>query len=530
MLAAFLLPLKVVILLGSEGIPRYYPSILAGLNRDTLIIGLSIASVVFYGLNLLGESLVKRAADRGAQQLLASTGKLLLFEDQDKIATMAYQQFTSALAGGLFVCLAMLLLLWLYPAIFLLLLAYAGLTGLLLGIALDQVTFGQPVEKKWLAWLPVATSAGFLLAFAGIVADFLVGSPPPLTPAIVALLLSRQLTTKVKTSIHSLARLLHQRPQIDALFFHRQVLLTEPAQEKTIWPLMLAQQRNDWVPRLLSTVLGADWATPLQIRWWPLQENNIAALLCEYEDRPALLIKLFERNRTHQALHEATLLSDPPSGLPAPVLLGTTQLAGFHCHILRLAAQSRPIEQPTAEHLQALRACLLKVSPPQALQERYCRSHPTLGQRLSERILMRMAVASDMSTELPLLKARQQLAAWRARVQSTALGFSVPVEPGSLVESADGEVLLLHWGKWALEPCGFGWPVATTDLPALHQSLDEAKVQRTDLATTSPAGLALVALSAALEHLWHAQDFGQALALLPAINAGLERLENAGSP
>ncbi len=55
MLLAFFLPLKVIILLGSDGIPRYFPPAFEQFDRDALIVWLSIATVAFYALYLLAD-------------------------------------------------------------------------------------------------------------------------------------------------------------------------------------------------------------------------------------------------------------------------------------------------------------------------------------------------------------------------------------------------------------------------------------------------------------------------------------------
>jgi hypothetical protein len=524
MLVAFLLPLKVVILLGSDGLPSYYPPILAPLGRETLIIWLSITSVAFYGLNLLAEYLVKISASRGAKRLLASTGKLTLFEDQDEIASNAYKQFTSALAGSLFVVLAILLLLWLYPVIPLLLGIYMTGIVLVLAFASGHASIRKSLEKHPVTLITVVTSVAFLLSFIGIVADFLIGTPPPLTSAIVALLLSRQLTNKIKTSSASLSKLLQHRSQIDALFFHRQILPKEPATAKTVWPLLLPAQRRSWAPQVLAAVAGNEWPAPFRINWWSLGEQNIAALHCEYHDRPGIFLKLFEHNRTRQALHEATLLSVPPLQLPAPIFLGTTMLGGFHCHVLQLPERAaRQINEITAQqHLQLLHS-LLAVQPPKDLIARYCRSHPLISQRLSESMLQRLdAVAPGGLQEL--LEIREQIDHWRSTLHAMPPGFCVKPEPGSLLETQDGELLLLHWGNWSLEPCGYGWP---TDPQELQRALTAAQLQREDLASTTTDQLLLVALSAELERFLQSGQPDKALPLLAPINDCLLRLDKS---
>ena len=525
MLLAFFLPLKVIIMLGSDRPSRFTLPQLQGLDHQSMIMLLSMAAVFFYGLHLLATRVVKLAASRGAEQLLTRTGKLVLFENQDEIAGSAYKQFTTALAGGVFVLLSLLVLLWLYPLIPLLLLAYTGLASLLLLLGGRHPGLRDQLENNLETWLPIATTIGFLLAFALLVSDFLIDQPPPLTPSILALLLTRQLSKRSQTAIASLAKLTRKRVQIDALFFNRQVMLKDSPQDKTIWPLLLPEQRGKWVPQMLASTLGEECGSPLLIRWWPLGESNVVALHCEFPDGPAMLIKLFDSTRTTQAVHEATLLSDACPGIPAPVWRGMAEIQGFHCHIFELPDCVQSPGTDTGTSLWGVRTDLLQSEPPAELVARYARSHPVIGQRLNNKLLRRLMIATDPHTEPALVQASQRLDSWREHLRSMPLAFVLPFEQRNMLEDGSGKVFLLHWGEWALEPCGFGWPSESAEHEELQQALDAAKRVRSDLAPISVDHLLLTALSSTFERSLLDQQYDAALALLVPINDCLDRLE-----
>lgn len=525
MLAAFLLPLKVIMLLGSGKVPKFLPPELAGMGHETLIVLLSCASIVFYGLNLLSENMGKLALNRGVKQLIASSGKMVLFEDQDEIASTAYKQYTTALAGGLFVCLALVLQLWLYPAIPLLLIIYLSLLTLLVTLAVRNATLRNQIENNLLSWIPVFTSLAFLLVFAGMVADFLIGTPPAFTPAIVALLLTRQLTNKSKSAITSLAKLLRQQTKIDALFFQRAVVLTETPQEKTIWPLLLPQARKEWVPQVLAEMLGKEWAEPAAIHWWSSGQLNIGMLHCTYPDRTGVLLKLYESNRANQALHEATLLGGDTPTRAFPKLLGTTELNGFHCHALQVPLGARPVFDISESRLVELRQRLLAIQLPKQLITRYCRSHPQLGQRLSLQGLQRLFVTTREADEQQLNKLLQRLQVWRDQLHKMPLCLSVKAELPNLIENDAGELMLLHWGNWALEPCGFDWPCPEALQPAVAAAA--AQLARNDLTEIPGDLLRLVVLSASLERNCAEQQYGKAVQWLGPLNECLDQLEKS---
>jgi len=94
-----------------------------------------------------------------------------------------------------------------------------------------------------------------------------------------------------------------------------------------------------------------------------------------------------------------------------------------------------------------------------------------------------------------------------------------------MLEDRSGKIFLLHWGEWALEPCGFGWPSESAEHEELQQALDAAKRVRSDLAPISVDHLLLTALSSTFERSLLDQQYDAALALLVPINDCLDRLE-----
>jgi len=114
-LLAALLPLKVIILLGSERIPSYFPPLLQDHGKTALIVGLGGAALAFFAIHLLAEWLIARLAAFGARSLIVHSRKLTLFENQEQLLSKAYQRFAAAIAGGVFIALAALALAWVYP-------------------------------------------------------------------------------------------------------------------------------------------------------------------------------------------------------------------------------------------------------------------------------------------------------------------------------------------------------------------------------------------------------------------------------
>lgn len=571
MLLSFFLPLKVVILLGSERIPRYFPAALADLDRNTLIVGLTLATVGAFGAYLLAERLIRFGSDHGARRILERSRKVVLFENQDAIATRAYRRYAAIPAGLVFLLLGSGVLGLLYPSVLGLLIAFLFLAALLavlgsrLGGALRQKVLSPPS-----AWLPGVAGLGFLLVFVWLVADYLYRDPPGLLAAIVALLLARQMLNRLAGMVTSLVSLNHERPRLDALFFHHQVFQRRRhGRGDGLWALLADGAREDWMPRVLSEVEGI----PARVRsseWWQTRVQDVVTIHCEMEDSEPRLVKVFGPNRSGEARHEASLLADPPAGLPAPGWIGATTIDDLHCHVLRLpedrarvAARLDPTPEngdrsvdpaaasasggagdsgdlgPAEEGASAVdlaelahrfRQSLIAVEPPEELAGRYGRSRPLLWQRLDRAMFERVRLVADAAARDRIDELLADFEAILERVRSLPWVFvNRQLNPETLV-TVDDDVIALHWGRWGLETLGTAWPLAALELDALASLLAEAGRRRPALADVPPAAVRLAGLLSLVERLHLAQRYADILELLPELEKTWRALGYGSEP
>lgn len=532
MLLAFFLPLKVIILLGSEGVPRYFPPSFGQLDRDTLILFLSLATIAFYALYLLADRLVQFAAGRGAQRLLQRSSKIVLFENQDDIAAQAYRRYSSALAGGVFVGLALLLVGWLYTGAAWTMVSYMVVAGAaLVGGTILSPRLHERLEDELGGTMSVLAAVGFMLVFAYLVVDFLYRDPPGLIPAIIALLLSRQAFQRLSGIVPGLTGLYRERSRLDALFFHRRALVpdTRP-RKKSVWRLVEPETRRDWVADAIAEISGEPPGADAEITWWQTGVIDVPMLHCLAADGNDFLIKLFGENRSGQAQHEATLLAEPIAGLPGPEWGGVMEVRGFQCHVFRLHGDRTPTGKESRAALATVRERLLRVRPDHTLTARYRRSRAFLWQRLDEALIAQLRVATDARTRDLPERLSGRLHAWREWLRSTPLAFTNPdLRPANLVMTADGEPYLLHWGRWTLEPAGTGWAATTSGIKTLKEALAMAQTERHDLAEAQPDQYVLAAMTAQLEVDCKGQQYTAALAQLHRIENCLDRLEGAPS-
>lgn len=146
LLLAFVLPLKVILLLGSEGIPSYFPEQFKLFDRQTLILALSSLAMLLYLVHLFAERLIGVCLAGGARNLLLRSRKMVLFDNQDEVATRGYQRYSRGLASLVFVLIFFPLLVWLSPALGGVFAGY--MTVLLLG-GLIACASSEALRERW---------------------------------------------------------------------------------------------------------------------------------------------------------------------------------------------------------------------------------------------------------------------------------------------------------------------------------------------------------------------------------------------
>lgn len=525
---AFFLPLKIVILLGSEGKPRYFPAAFAQIDRDLLVVYLSLATVGFFLLHKFAEYSIERVTERATLSLMGRSQKIVMFENQYDVARNAYQSFSRALAGIFFALLAIGLLAVFYAEMAAIVAGYTMLAAVLVLIAAEKSeAFLSRVTLDINALMNLLSALGFFAVFGFLVIDFVWLSPPNVVVAIVAILLGRQIFNRLSGVVTGLFKLFSQRHKLDVLFFHGKVLLS-PSESisKSIWPYLSRQNRVPWIRELFDEYLPKEEVSEdilnSELVWQQPAFQNMGMLKL-IRGGQVYFIKLYGEKASTLALHESSLLSEKIFELPSPEWVGATDIGNYHCTLCRVpmgwASDNDNHELASLE----LRQSLLSIKPSLAITQKYLRSKPTLPRRmdLSWLDLLDIAVASRDQQQI-LTDIRS---AWQQISQTLfqlPLGFHVPTMSSAIwVQKEDGSPVLLHWEQWSLEPVGVGWPTGKSALPQLKKAIEVASDKRPELANIAVELVALSSLIFELERMIQRKNLRSALKLLPRIQSCL---------
>ncbi|MDO0946709.1 hypothetical protein [Chromohalobacter israelensis] len=504
---AFLLPLKIVILLGSDGVPRYFPPSFAKFDRDLLVVILGVATVGFFVAHTLAEKLIDWVTKSAAHLLVERNKKLVLFENQDQVAEGAYQGFARALAGLIFCSLALIALAWVYPEMAIVMSGYlAVVTFLVLGLCSYSERAREWINTNLSVLLDNLSAVGFFCVFGYLVVDFVVFQPPGILVAILSILAGRQSFGRVGAAVKGLYRLYNQREKLDAIFFHGRPLLKVVADKPgSFWQHLTPGQRSNWVEPLLREFCDVDTPDLEEIdralEWQQPTYPNIGVFLYRAQDA-VWMVKLFGQKKGSASQHEATLLADAPHGLPAPDFQGSSQYDAFPCGVYRL----EPGKTLSAHHHASARfhiySQLLSVELTKPFVRRYLRSMSTLPHRMSYSWLDRLVVAvitPEQKESLEKLRIHwQELCDFLSALPLVI--YNPSLKPGSLWQAeASGSLCVLFWERWSLEPAGAGWPTGRKALAKLHEAHQEACKHRKSMRHFPSEHLMLSALAFELE-------------------------------
>ncbi|NMT65221.1 hypothetical protein [Marinobacter orientalis] len=531
-LLSFFLPLKIIILLGSDGMPRYFPAAFSQLDRDLLIAWLSGTTFGFFLLSLLAEKLIAKATEVAAGELLGKSQKMVLFENQEDVAAKAYQRYSSALAAGVFIPLALFALGWFYPSMAGLIAGYSVFVFVVFMASYRlSERFREYLDQKLTSALGLAAKLGFFLVFAYLVMEFIFFSPPGFIIAIISILASRQIFGRATALVSGLHGLAQQRPRLDGLFFHGKVLVSQQLNpgKKNLWALLQPETRAGWLMRVLEEAGVQPVGTgQLQVQWLDSSKPNMPHLLVYGADMPdqRLLIKVFDVNRKSPAQHEAMLATEGLEGVPIPSLILVTEVDRFACHVYRLPP-GQLLKVPQAKRkLPALEKRFVTIHLPPRLVNRYLRSRPLLVDRLSAEVLERLYVAcSSRQDTLHVAELINRLAELHLHLKALPLVLMNPNMVRSVWQAdADQSLLALNWDKWSLDPLGAGWPLPGKPFARLVEHLAGEPDRR--LNTADSRKVRLSALAYGLEDFNNRQLFNDALDVLPEILDMLNALQD----
>ncbi|XLY90016.1 hypothetical protein ACK8QS_09380 [Ectopseudomonas mendocina] len=554
-IAAFLLPLKVMILLGSHGVPRYFPGVLAGVERERLILLLAAAAVVLYLAHLfmdfIGATLARKVSARIIEFELEEAAE----ERLQRVALNLYRRFIVVVGGATFGLMVMLFFGVYRPATLVVIVSYFIVVMVLAELLF--VCFPRLLEHalaQFARLIDILSASGFLLVFGSLVVSFLYGGQEGLLLGILALLLSRQMFSRLAMALKNLERLYRDREKAFAALLRPQGLSDELYQEdddEDVWSPglldggLVASARPSGKVRsvrpywdmvapqkcgpLLTEMLAVVGATTVAVKQLDagLRGQLLLHVVGQNSDQASahFLFRLFHNNHAQAAMRAAELLS-VYTGELAPSLLTTTVCNNYPAHLYRW-----PEDWSLVNDAQSIRECRERVfidfglwSVPHSLMHSGSRSG--LLERCSQELWLRCQAFSRWMDEETksivdeFVKSPGRL--FSALSELPLRVYNPDVNIGHVYVSASG-FKVTYWGGWRLEPIGSGWPLEL-GFSRLENVFNEMRGRCEELRSLSVLQVNLAALAFEFERLCDEGTYLLAFARLREIDVVLKQL------
>lgn len=476
-LLALMLPLKVILMAGSDGVPRYFSSFMDEAHRTDWIIGLTVGSIVFFLLSLILDALTDRLSYTGSHDVVASANRITVVQRQDQLAQKHFLRFIEVAASSVFIWLGILVLFFVSFPVFVFVLVFASsiflISFLLLyGFNNGQVFIPENTIQAWLKkenklYLKVCSSVGFLLAFLLILYPYVVGKNPNILLSLVAFLVARQVFNLMGKNISTALLLLNEKDVINALFFPGvQIKPKEIAHNMALRDLFSKDGRLQRAYQCLDKTLTIDELRDINCSWKDSTIRNLSMFTIDAGHKHFLQLVTDTKNRLHFTREDFLFEHVNRDRLKAPPIAIEFEESGFCTRILDAG---RGVSVPSSDWKKVyanLRQSIISFEPPPELIAQYAASHPLLSDRLREDVICRLQVAVDTGQEQKCLDVFvKSLASIAVDVALVPFFIYNPhFKAENVFQTEDADVFyIMNWGGWSIQTFGFGLAVEQSD-------------------------------------------------------------------
>jgi len=523
-LAAFLLPLKVLLLAGSDGVPRYFGGVANPDAKLFWIVGLSIAAVGFYLSGRFLKAFAGRLSEAGSLEVMKEANQLILVGNQGTVGRRHFASVTALCSDLVFAAIAFTTITLFSPILGGCLAVLAailyGFTALVLARQWPSLNrLSERILEAPRDYLQELFTISFWLAFLFILIPLLAGAGGNILVAILSFILVREALRALVAAIGCAVNLARERPLIDALISpSHQLQRGESRTRRTFRNLF---ERETHLAKLESVLTGRfESPRPTAMRWRDSPISGMSRFMLRFSSAPDghyYEEQLFAPQQAHLIENEEVLFSYIPRDvLGAPVVRAQFSHGPYQC---RLCAAGLGVSAPARVWFAAFLEKVWSVTPPDGLIEAFRTSHSLLHDRLKPDLVDRLALAAGSKKEMETLAAFEAtLSSIRSTLSEIPLHVSIRdnLRSNTVVDS-DGRVSLMMWGRWMLEPLGVFLP-ARPDDAKLTAMLSHVRERRPDITDAlSPSHLRLAAACRILERNIAGARYATALRGLPAL-------------
>ena len=529
-IVAFLLPLKVVLLASSDGVPKYFQFFVSEEDKFDWLVGMALAAFFFYALSVFLDLLSERSAESGSDRVEESRvgipGKR---SDQIKPYFKLVGLVWAELLFGL-ICFTSLFLIdqYLFWGVFCLIGIEYGFSSCHARRFFERESsiVGRYLIEETSGYLKILSSINFLLGFVIILLPYLMGVQANILWSIVCIIVLRQGLASVVSLITNCLKLSKGRGLIDGFILDkvkvREVELPKSREQRE---LIQKIEREAWIREHLAKFIPVEKS--ISVKWMdPLFRNyNLFEVTSESEFSggiKSIQLQVLGASWQHLAEKEGRLFDHVDYlDICAARRLAVFEERGFTCQALDLEG-AIPVPR---EHWVSIEIALLKKFWSCGFENGlldYCAvSKEPFWKRFSSDVISRLKLAAVGAGQVSAVEELlENLPAVSKFLRSVPLYvFNPDIQPTNVFSSAlNSRYIIPNWGRWSLEPVGFKLPLGIKD-EDIEECLSAAKSARDNFDDDlSVADIRLVNSLAQLEFLITWQKYNAAFDYVYAIN------------
>lgn len=501
----FFLPLKIVLLIASDGVPKYFKFFISQDTKAVWLGGLAVAIFVLYIVSLRLDTIAARSAGRGARSLVSAGHQVPVTTDPEDFARTTFYRIGETSGGLVFSIAALAGGALIFPSFFfaipvLLVLEFAAVDFVCRDYRSSLSKVGYYVRERPLDLLRYLQEINFLIAFGLLLVFFLLFEDLNPLLGIAAIMLSRRVFGALKNVVQDSIKLSRDRRLVDALLFVNARVKVNPGTDRVqLLGNALPSARVEKIRRLAQTrgsereiEVYADSPSAFELlesvedSVW-IDSGHIRTAVFdlygtgETGSRERLFRDYVYSGKAWHGLeqHDYLLKFLDPEQLRCPSRVLGYRYNGLVGRIVDFRGMSDPSQNEWQTRREEVLQHLWSLEVPASLVAAYDSAHPRLEERLRSELLGPLAVAADepwAQSTYELLASRLSRLCERVAELPVML-FNERLRRRNVVTGPDGGSRVLSWTSWSLQPLGAGFVPDFDSCELLDGAVESARIR-----------------------------------------------------
>ncbi len=407
MILAFMLPLKIIILLGSDRVPRYLAAIVPEMSRDSMILYLGIGALVFLVTHVLSDRLVTGLSQKGGEAIRQRGQKAAIFDSEDSFSKSVFERIVQTWGTLILVSVGVVAGVIVEWRLVIALMIVIVIESLFLARYWNRhrgpeyIQIREHFSQNRVRVMRALSAVNVYVALGVLVGLLLLDPEMNFIIGLILFILTRQVLQRLIVGIQDAVYLMQKQNQIEALVYPSKVYFShQTALESTFDQQLLMSNRE-----ALFREIGQQSGLPVESLKWDWQDDSQNAMVIYHSVSPGnpnqlLRLAIYSRSQdkrlSREVLLHRSLGRDHPSYVPKMVGNGTALGRGFLItQVPKLSDERLSGRKAT---LRSLRLSWWAYNLTHSDLAKFARSDPTLLDKLDNISFERLSLACERDT------------------------------------------------------------------------------------------------------------------------------------